>query len=80
MEGVWRGASAPPLAIPGWNPAGGGGGAACFPFLSKYGPLQDGCSTFIIPAEPRMGTGRGWSHHQGLNNGGALRGYPPRVM
>lgn len=56
------------------------GGAACFPFLSKYAPLQDGCSTFIIPAEPRMGTGRGWSHHQGLNNGGALRGYPPRVM
>lgn len=56
------------------------GGAACSPSTSKYGLPQAGISAFIIPAEPRMGTGKGWSHHQGLNNGGALHGYPPRVM
>lgn len=68
----------PPQSRVGTRPEAGG--AAWSPSTSKYGLPQAGFSAFIIPAEPRMGTGRGWSHHQGLNNGGALHGYPPRVM
>ena len=68
----------PPQSRVGTRPEAGGRGL--LPLHQQVWATAGWIFGVHYPRGAQDGEGRGWSHHQGLNNGGALHGYPPRVM
>ena len=55
MEGGWHGAFAPPSAIPGWNPAGGGGRGLLPPPPASMGYRRLDFRRSLSPRSPGWG-------------------------